>query len=278
MDDDCQSYAAATAYYFLFALFPFFLFLTTLMGYLPVPDLLANALDYTQKILPKQAFDMLEDNVLKLFTNKKTGLLSLGVLLALWSASSAVISVMNVMNRLYQVKEGRPFWKVRLIAFFLVIALSLLFLLSLILVMFGPRIGGLIAKFAHLGPLFERTWNILSIPVIPLMLILAVALIYFFTPDVKQKWRWITPGSVFAIPCWIFTSLAFSFYINNFGSYDKTYGSIGAVIVMLLWLYISGFIIFVGAVINAVIEHASVRGKEPGEKVEGERKGSGSLR
>ena len=103
------------------------------------------------------------------------------------------------------------------------------------------------------------------------MLILAIALTYYLTPDVKQNWRWISPGSVVAIPVWIIASLAFSFYVNNFGSYNKTYGSIGAVIVLLLWLFITGFIIIVGAEINAVIEHSSEIGKEPGEKAEAEK-------
>jgi membrane protein len=99
--------------------------------------------------------------------------------------------------------------------------------------------------------------------------------VYYLTPDVKQNWKWISPGAVIAIPCWIVMSLLFSYYINNFGSYNKTYGSIGAVIVLLLWLYLSGFIVLFGAVLNSVIEHASPQGKAPGEKVPGEHKKSG---
>ena len=269
---DCSAHAAAMAYYFLFAVFPFFLFLTTVIGYLPIPHLLDYVLRSAQRMLPSQAFDLLQDNIRALFSNKKQGLLSLGFVLALWASSKAVVAVMNAMNKLYVVKEGRPFWKVRLTALFLVIGLSLLFLLALILLMFGSKIGYLIAARVDFGIFFRVVWNLMLIPVILFLLSLAVATIYFFTPDVEQKWKWISPGSVVAIPSWILVSLGFSYYINNFGSYDKTYGSLGAVIVLLLWLYISGFIILCGAVINAVIEHSSQEGKEPGEKVEGEHK------
>jgi membrane protein len=269
-DDDCSAHAAAMAYYFLFAMFPFMLFLTTLIGYLPIPHLLDYLLGNAQRMLPGQVFTLIQDNIRALFTKKQHGLLSIGFLLALWASSKAMVSIMNAMNKLYVVKEGRPFWKVRLTALLLVIGLSLLFLLALVLLMFGTKIGTLIADSVDFGVAFRMTWDLMLVPVILFLLVLAVAAIYFFTPDVQQKWKWITPGSVVAIPSWIVMSLAFSYYINNFGTYDKTYGSIGAVIVLLLWLYLSGFIVLLGAVINSVIEHSSEEGKEPGEKVEGE--------
>ena len=270
VDDDVSEHAAAMAYYFLFALFPFFLFLTTLIGYLSIPHLLEYLLEHAATMLPGQAFDLIQDNIKALFMNKKEGLLSIGVLLALWSSSNAIVSIMDAMNKLYEVKEARPFWKVRLVAILLVAGLSLSFLLALGLLMFGTRIGSMIADMVNLGNVFTIAWNVMLVPVILFLLILAVAVIYYFTPDVEHDWKWISPGAVVAIPSWLLMSLGFSYYINNFGSYDKTYGSIGAVIVLLLWLYLSGFVILIGAVINSIIEHSSKEGKEPGEKVEGE--------
>ncbi len=272
---DCSAHAAAMAYYFLFAIFPFFLFLTTLIGLLPIPHLLDYVLQSAARMLPSQAFDLLQDNIKALFANKKQGLLSLGVVLALWASSNAMVAIMNAMNKLYEVKEGRPFWKVRLTAIGLVIGLSLLVLLALVLLMFGTKIGGIIADRVDFGMFFRVIWDILLVPVILFLLSLAVATTYYFTPDVEQKWKWISPGAVIAIPSWIAISLGFSFYINNFSTYDKTYGSLGAVIVLLLWMYISGFVILVGAVINSVIEHSSEEGKDPGEKVEGEKEQRG---
>lgn len=271
VEDDCSEHAAAMAYYFLFALFPFFLFITTVIGYLPIPHLLDYLLNSASQMMPGEAFNLIKDNIRALFMNKKQGLLSLGIALALWSSSNAVVSVMDAMNKLYEVKEGRPFYKARLTAIFLVFCLSLLFLGALALLMFGTQLGDLLAQRLQFGELFRISWDILLVPVILFLLILAVAIIYYLTPDVQQKWKWISPGAVVAIPTWICMSLGFSYYINNFGSYDKTYGSIGAVIVLLLWLYFSGFIILIGAVINSVIEHSSEEGKDPGEKVEGEK-------
>ncbi|MBC7962203.1 MAG: YihY/virulence factor BrkB family protein, partial [Steroidobacteraceae bacterium] len=270
VDDDCSEHAAAMAYYFMFALFPFFLFLITLIGYLPIPKLLEYLLEQAATMLPSQTFTLIQDNIRSLFMNKQQGLLSLGFLLALWASSNAIVSVMDAMNNLYEVKEGRPFWKVRLIAIGLVIGLSLLFLLALVLLMFGTKIGDMVADMINFGNVFRIAWDLMLVPVILLLLMLALALTYYFTPDVEHKWIWISPGAVIAIPGWICMSLGFSFYINNFGSYDKTYGSIGAVIVLLLWLYLSGFVILIGAVVNSVIEHSSEVGKEPGEKTEGE--------
>lgn len=270
IDDDCSEHAAAMAYYFLFAMFPFFLFLTTLMGYIPIPDLMEYMMNRAAEMLPGDAFALVESHIRALFTNKKEGLLSIGILLALWSSSNAIVSIMDAMNKLYEVKEGRPFWKVRLVAIFLVITLSLTLLVALILLMFGTKIGKYIADMINLGMPFLVAWHLVLIPVILFLLVLALAVVYYMTPDVELKWIWISPGAVIAIPLWLLMSLAFSLYVNNFGSYDKTYGSIGAVIVLLLWLYLSGFVMLIGAVINSVVEHSSEEGKEPGEKVEGE--------
>ena len=132
--------------------------------------------------------------------------------------------------------------------------------------MFGPQIGEWIARRLGVGWAFEIGWNILRWPVISFFLIFGIAVLYYFAPDVEQEWKWITPGSVFAVIIWILASSGFSYYVNNFGSYNATYGSIGAIIVLLTWMYVSGFVILVGGEINSVIEHANAGGKAPGEK------------
>ena len=109
--------------------------------------------------------------------------------------------------------------------------------------MFGPQIGRWIADFVGLGRAFEIAWNILRWPVILFLGHYRIAMIYYFTPDVEQSWKWITPGSVFAVALWLIASLGFSYYVNNFGAYDKTYGTIGAIIVLLTWMYVSGLVI-----------------------------------
>ena len=265
-EDDCFGRAAQLAYYFLFALFPFFLVLTTLLGYLPVPNLLDRLMETLAEMLPGEALRLVQDNVRELVTNQRGGLLSLGILAALWTSSSAVTAIIDGLNRAYDVEEGRPFWKVRLMAILLTVGLSVFIIVSLILLTFGPQIGGWIADRVGLGSVFQVSWNILRWPVIVGLLIGAMALIYYMAPDVEQEWQWITPGSVVAVIGWLLASLGFSFYVNNFGSYNATYGSIGAVIVLLTWMYVSGFFILVGGEINSEIEHVAVSGKDPGEK------------
>jgi membrane protein len=264
--DNCAGYAAALAYYFLFALFPFFLFLTALLGYLPIPNLLDRMMAFLAQVMPGEALSLVEDNVRNLVSQQRGGLLSFGILAALWTSSSAITGISDALNHAYDVEEGRPFWKVRGMAILLTIGLSIFLISSIVLLMFGPQIGGWLAGFVGLGGAFEIAWNILRWPVILFLVITAVATIYYFAPDVDQHWKWITPGSVFAVVLWLLVSLAFSYYVNNFGSYDKTYGSIGAIIILLTWMYVSGFVILVGGEINSVIEHASAEGKAPGQK------------
>jgi membrane protein len=265
-DDDCLGRAAQLAYYFLFALFPFFLFLTTLLGYLPIPDLLDCLLETLGQMLPGEALWLVEDNVRQLVTGRRGGLLSFGILAALWTSSSALTAITDSLNRAYDVEEGRPFWKVRLIAIGLTVGLSAFIVVALVLLTFGPQLGRWVADLVGLGRMFEVIWNVVRWPVIVGLLVVAIALLYYFAPDVEQEWTWITPGSACAVLGWLLASLGFAFYVNRFGSYNATYGSIGAVIVLLTWMYVTGLFILIGGEINAEIEHAAPGGKDPGEK------------
>jgi membrane protein len=223
-------------------------------------------MEYLAPLLPGEAAALIRENVRQLVTDQKGGLLSFGIATALWTSSSAFVAIMDNLNRAYDVKEGRPFWKVRGLAILMTIGISIFIAISMVLLIFGPQIGGWIASQVGLGAVFQTAWNILRWPVIVVLLILAMALLYYFAPDVEQKWKWITPGSVFAVVVTLIAALGFSFYVNNFGSYNKTYGSIGTIIILLTWLYIVGFVVLVGGEINAEIEHASSEGKDPGEK------------
>jgi len=265
-DDDCLGRAAQLAYYFLFALFPFFLVLTTLLGFLPLPNLMDRLMEMLGQMLPGDALRLVQENVYDLFTNPRGGLLSFGILAALWTSSSALTAIIDGLNRAYDVQEGRPYWKVRGMAILLTVGLSVFIIASLVLLTFGPQIGGWIADQVGLGRVFQVAWNALRWPVIVGLIVLAMALIYYLGPDVEQRWQWITPGSLVAVSGWVLPSLRFSFYVKNFGSYNAAYGSIGAVIVLLTWMYVSGFFVLLGGEINAEIEHAAAGGKDPGEK------------
>jgi len=264
--DDVWGYAAQLAYYFLFSLFPFFIFLAALLAYIPIPDLLEQVMALLGEFLPATVLDMVQDNVLELVTQPRGGLLSFGILLALWIAASGIAAMTDSLNRAYGVREGRPFWKVRLIAVLLTIGLAALLLASMALLIFGSELGGIIAAKVGLGAAFDAAWQIVRWPIIVFLMMFGAALIYYFAPDVEQEWRWITPGAVFAVLAWVLMSLVFAWYVDRFGNYNVTYGSIGAVIILLTWMYATGFFLLVGGEINAEIEHAAASGKAKGKK------------
>jgi membrane protein len=265
-EDDCLGGAAQLAYYLLFAVFPFVLFLTALLGYLPIPNLMERLLAALATLLPGEVVALLQDHVRQLVTEQKGGVLSFGILAALWASSSAVVAIIDALNRAYDVQEGRPWWKVRGMALLLTIGLSLFTVAAMVLLIFGPQLGDWLASLVGLGKVFELLWNILRWPVSAGMLIVAMAVVYYYAPDVEQQWKWITPGAVIAVLATIVASLGFSVYVSHFGSYNKTYGSIGGVIVFLTWLYLTGLCLLIGGEINAEVEHAAPAGKAPGQK------------
>ncbi len=254
MKDNCDVYAAQMAFYFFFALFPCMLFMTTLLAYLPVPDLLQIVLKILGQFMPTSVLSLVEENLRALISARQGGLLSIGAFLSLWTGSSAVIAIMTALNVAFDIEESRTWLKVRLISVLLVFALSIFVIFSLLLLVFGPQIGVWIASLAGLGNTFTLAWNILRWPVILGLMTSALSGIYRFAPAKRPSWRETVPGAVASTAVWVIISLSFSFYVNNFGSYDKTYGSIGAVIVLLVWMYANGFAILLGGEINARIK------------------------
>jgi membrane protein len=186
-------------------------------------------------------------------------------------------AVIDTLNSAYDVEEGRAWWKVRLAAILLTVGVALFILVSFALVLAGPTVAERLANSWGLGPAFEWTWKILQWPVVFALASSGIALIYYFAPDVEQDWIWLTPGSVFATLLWLLATLGFKFYVANMGNFTETYGAIGGVMVLMLWFYISGLVILMGAEMNAVIEHASPHGKDPGEKVVGQKRMIGTM-
>jgi membrane protein len=198
--------------------------------------------------------------------------MTFGVIAALWSSSAAMVALIDSLNSAYDVEDARPWWRQRLTAIFLTLGVAVFILASFSLVVAGPELAESIASRFGLGAAFEWSWKILQWPLVFLLVAVAIALIYYFAPDVDQDFVFLTPGSIVATTLWLLGSLAFRFYVVNFGSYNETYGAIGGVMVLLLWLYLSALVVIVGAEMNAEIEHASEHGKAPGEKQPGERK------
>jgi membrane protein len=277
-EDNCLGMAAQLAYYFFFALFPALLFLLALASYFPLTTLIDEMFRTLGSFVPPEVLSIITDQIKKISEGEQTGLLTLGMLATLWSSSAAMTAIIDTLNAAYDVQEGRPWWKVRLIAIGLTIGVALFILLSFALVLVGPTMAETIAdRSPALGPVFEWTWKIVQWPLVFALASTGIALIYYFAPDVEQGWIWLTPGSLFATTVWLIASLGFKYYVaSSMGAYVETYGAIGGVMVLLLWFYLSGLAILIGAELNAEIEHASPYGKDEGEKVPGEKRKLGS--
>jgi membrane protein len=253
--DDALGIAAQLAYYLILALFPFILVLVSLMGTFGSEELASEVLTYFQRVMPQQAYAIIETFTANIISGQAEapGLFTFGILFTIWAASGAFAALINALNRAYDVQETRPFWKVRGIAILMTLGLSVLVLIGVLLLVLGPQIGDTIAQVFGLKDTFELGWNIARWPAALFFMVFTVALLYYFAPDVEQPFRWITPGGLIGVLLWVLASVAFNFYVSNFGSYNKTYGSIGAVIVLLLYLYISSLTILFGATLNAIL-------------------------
>ena len=271
-NDNCLALAAQLAYYFFFALFPALLFMVALASYFPLTTLIDDLFRTMGGFMPPEALQLITDQMIKISNDGETGLLTLGVLLAVSSSSAAMVAIIDTLNKAYDVDEGRPWWKVRLTAIALTICAATFILVAFALVLVGPTLATRLAETMNLGPAFEWTWKIVQWPVLFGLASFGIALVYYFAPDVEQEWVWLTPGAIFATAMWLAASLGFKYYVANWGNYTETYGLIGAVMILLLWFYISGLVLLIGAEMNAEIEHASARGKAPGEKVEGQKR------
>ena len=269
MDDEMSTYASALAYQMLFSLFPFILFLIALIGFLHLPDFFSWLRLQSELVLPPQALEQVNP-VIDQLQQSKGGLLSVGIVVALYTASAGVRLMMSAMNAAYDVVEGRPIWKRFPLSIIYTVGIAGMLLAAAALMVLGPQVMGWIAGQVGLEDFIVTVWTIARWPVIVILMMVAVALIYYVMPDVKQEFRFITPGSVLAVVVWIIASLGFVFYVKTFANYNAMYGSIGAIIVLLLYFYISAAVLLLGAEMNAVIEHMSSEGKDPGEKVPGE--------
>jgi membrane protein len=269
-EDHLAAFAGNLTYKGLFALFPFFVFLLSLLGIFGAPQLLGDLIDRAGSVLPPGAVGFLEDQLLAIAGSKAQGAFTVGavvsILLALWGVSGAFRSVMEAMNVMYEIEEDRPFWKLLLISIFLSLGVAVLLLSALVLVVFGPEIGGAVAEAVGLGSVFNLVWNIVQWPVLIFLVVLAFALIYYYAPDVEQRFRWISPGSIVAVLLWLLFSLIFSVYVERSGSFNATYGSLAGIVILMLYIYYSSFIMLVGAQLNQVIEEHIPEGKNEGEK------------
>jgi membrane protein len=270
-NDAVADSAAALGYYFVFSLFPFLFFLATLTAFVPyirqsVDTIMARA----HAILPEQATALIDTHLRDLVTRPRPRLLTFGLLATIYSASRGVDALRKTLNLAYDVKESRKWWKTELIAFGMTIGGAVLVLIAIAAVTAGGALGFWLAGHIGIAKEYVLVWSWARWPITALVMMLCAALAYYVLPDVKQKFKFITPGSVIGTLVWLASTWGFSVYAGNFGNYNVTYGSIGGVIVLLTWFYLSGFIFLMGGEMNAIIEHAAPEGKESGARAPGE--------
>jgi membrane protein len=272
--DDVFGRAAQLAYYFLLALIPLLIFLTSAIGLVigSGTGMRHTLFNYLARVMPMSAFQLIDSTMTELSQASGGGKLSFGILAALWAASSGMGAITDALNVAYDVKETRSWLKRRVVALVLTTALSVLIIVALGVVLGGGKIADYLAAGYGLGTAFIWSWKIIQWPVALAFMLLAFALIYFFAPDLRdQKWAWITPGSVVGVGLWLLVSFGFRAYLHFFDSYSKTYGSLGAVIVLMLWLYLTGVAVLIGGEINSEVENAAAKqgastAKEKGRK------------
>ena len=276
LEDDGLGLAAQLAYYFFLALFPAILCVIALASFLPLQNFTDEMVSSLGRFAPREMLALIRDQMVRLANGNDGGMFSIGLLGAIWSSSAALVAMIDAMNRAYDIDESRPWWKVRVTAILLTVGMAGFIVLSFGLIVGGPQLAGWVADRYALGTVFVTIWNILQWPVAFALVVTGIGLIYYFAPDAEQDWVWITPGALIAAVLWLVGSLAFRVYVVNFGNYEATYGTIAGVILLMLWFYLSGLVLIVGAEASAEIEHASPWGKAPAEKVPGEKKKIGA--
>lgn len=259
IDDDCMGMAAQLSYYFCLSLFPALLFLLALSSFFSLNLLTDDVAAALGSVVSSEILTLIQNQMQRLANDDNSGLLTIGVIGALWGSSSALVAIVSAINRAYDLPETRPWWRVRLTALALTVSLALLILTAAGLIVTGPRVVewlGLPGDSALSGWAWAIARGVLSFALVAF----AIGLVYNYAPDADQDWLWVTPGAVVATGLWLVSSIAFKFYVANFTNYEASYGAVGAMLLLLLWLYVSSLGLLAGAELNSEIEHAAPHG------------------
>lgn len=254
--DDVTSISAQLAYYFALALFPALLFVVALASYLPW-NVLNEAIAALAPIAPSEVLTLIRKQIDAISSTPQSGVLTIGILGALWSSSGAMTSIVSTLNTAYDVPETRPWWKVRLVAVGLTLALALFVLLSFVLIVAGPNAGHYLAGWFGLSDAFDTAWRVLRWPLIFALATTGIAIVFYYAPNADQDWVWITPGSIMTTLLWVLFSMGFRLYVTTIGNYAATYGALAGAAILLLWLYLTGLALLIGGELNSEIEHAA---------------------
>ncbi|WP_186576786.1 YihY/virulence factor BrkB family protein [Aquibacillus kalidii] len=251
LKDDVFGLSAQLAYFFLLSLFPFMIFLVTLIGYLPFEKI--DVVKFIADYAPAETVQLINENITKIANEKNGGLLSVGIIGTLWSASNGINAIMRSFNAAYDVEENRSFIVSRFIAIILTLAMLLVIIVAFLLPIFGKAIGIYLFSFVGLSSGFIEAWNMLRWVISSIVFFIVLLALYVLAPNKRVQFKNVALGAAFATVGWQLVSLAFSYYVNTIGNYSATYGSLGGVIILMIWFYLSGIIIIVGGEINALL-------------------------
>ncbi|WP_264163712.1 YihY/virulence factor BrkB family protein [Mesobacillus sp. S13] len=261
--DRATGLAAQQAYYYMLALFPLLILLIAIVPYLNIDP--QKAMNVVNSLLPSQSAELLRDNVVKLVSERNGGLLTFGIIGTIWSASNGMNAFIRAMNIAFDVEETRSFIKARLISIMLTFGLILAFVVALLLPVFGKVILDTVESIIQIPEPYDIVFNIVRWIIAIVVMSAVLAGLYRLAPNKHYPFKHVIPGAIFATIVWQLISLGFSFYVSNFGNYSATYGSIGGVIVLMLWLFLTGLALVLGGEINAIY-HRDKTGEEQVEE------------
>jgi len=249
-EDRVFDLAAQLAYFFLLSLFPFLIFTFSVLPYIDIDQ--KDVLAFIGRYAPTEFMDIVEANLKSVFT-KNTGVLSFSVIATIWPVSTAIMAVIRVLNKAYGVEENRSFIVARSLAILLTFAMIFVIILALALNVFGPLIGKLLVTHFHVNPKIISIFDFFRLLFSFLIIIVVFACLYLFAPNKRLHFSEVIVGAVFAATGWQVASLAFSFYVDRIAHFSATYGTLGGIIVLMIWFYITGFILILGGEINAAL-------------------------
>ncbi|MCY6355129.1 YihY/virulence factor BrkB family protein [Clostridium sp. ZS2-4] len=249
-EDDILALGSQLAYSLLLSFFPFLIFLLTIIGFSSVTS--SDVLFSLKSILPKPAYELISTTIIEIFDSQKSDLLSFSLLVTIWISSNGFYAVIKGLNKAYDDDEKRPFWKVRVTSIICTFILVLMIIFSLVLLVLGNAIGMTLSTRLNLPGNFDILWKVLRYVITLVSMVFTFALIYMFTPTRNLVLKNVLPGAVFATIGWVVVSIGFAFYVDNFNNYSRIYGSIGAVIILMIWLFLSSIILLTGGEINGL--------------------------
>lgn len=259
-DEDIFSSSAQVGFYFLFALFPLLLFFINIFGFVlgNSEDLRKELFSYLYQVMPNSAYDLVLKTLNEVVEGSSGGKLTIGLLITLWSASAGIDSLRVALNAVYKLKEDRDWWKRKLMSLALILALGIMSFLALGIIFYGSQFINLILGRVGLPISSPFLLKSVAVVIVAILLLVVFDLLYYFIPDHNNwRWKWITPGAIVAIILWYLVSKAFGIYLQYFDTYAKTYGSLGAMIILMLWLYLTALAILIGGAINAILDEFS---------------------